>query len=656
MLASMKKHLVLLLAVGAAGSVVTPVSKVITMLTGMCEKGKKEKQEEQVWFAGEKQFCADAVVEKDRSIEKAKEAVELLTADITKFEADIALLGKQVAKLDVDTMTWEGDKAAATKVRGIENADYQATHKEYSESIDAIARAVKMLKAGKKSAHKEQASDSLAQVEALKGFKGIPADAVRTIDAFLSTTQTAEVEGAPEANAYEFQSSGVIDMLEKLGDKFSDERNGKEKQESNSKHAHQMLIQNLVAQLKQSKADRGQKVQAKSKALASMADSKGNLQDTQSTLQEDTTYVSHLRTDCRIKASEFESRQQLRSEEITAVEKAIEILNGGVVKPAEKHLPQLMQMKTAFTQLRSSSVNLAQERATMYLQEQAKQLNSRVLSAMANRLQDDPFGKVKNMIKDLIVRLLEAASGEASHKGWCDKELAENKLTRTSKTQAVEMLTAELDQLDSSVSDLSNEITQLNAAVADLDKSVSKKTAMRHEEKAAATATIEDAQNAQTAVAQALVVLKEFFAKAAESASLVQTASVTVNSQSGVIAMLEVVESDFARLESETSAGEVASQKSYDTFMTESKVDKAKKNVMVKHKVAKKQAQELAHNEKAADLVGTQKELTASLSVYDKLKPSCIDAGVSYEERVARRKEEIQSLQEAMKILNADSA
>lgn len=76
---------------------------------------------------------------------------------------------------------------------------------------------------------------------------------------------------------------------------------------------------------------------------------------------------------------------------------------------------------------------------------------------------------------------------------------------------------------------------------------------------------------------------------------------------------------------------------------------------MVKHKDAKKKNQELAHNEKTADLAGTQKELTASLSVYDKLKPSCIDAGVSYEERVARRKEEIESLQEAMKILNADS-
>jgi hypothetical protein len=53
-------------------------------------------------------------------------------------------------------------------------------------------------------------------------------------------------------------------------------------------------------------------------------------------------------------------------------------------------------------------------------------------------------------------------------------------------------------------------------------------------------------------------------------------------------------------------------------------------------------------------LEGTQKELDAALAYYDKLKPDCIDSGVSYEERVARRQEEIESLQEALKILNGE--
>jgi len=50
----------------------------------------------------------------------------------------------------------------------------------------------------------------------------------------------------------------------------------------------------------------------------------------------------------------------------------------------------------------------------------------------------------------------------------------------------------------------------------------------------------------------------------------------------------------------------------------------------------------------------TKKELTASLAYYDKLKPSCINADVSYEDRVAQRKEELESLQNALKILSGE--
>ena len=40
---------------------------------------------------------------------------------------------------------------------------------------------------------------------------------------------------------------------------------------------------------------------------------------------------------------------------------------------------------------------------------------------------------------------------------------------------------------------------------------------------------------------------------------------------------------------------------------------------------------------------------------FEKLKPSCMEAGESYADRVARRKEEIESLQEAVKILDGEA-
>merc|ERR1711897_67903 len=122
----------------------------------------------------------------------------------------------------------------------------------------------------------------------------------------------------------------------------------------------------------------------------------------------------------------------------------------------------------------------------------------------------------------------------------------------------------------------------------------------------------------------------------------------------GFVGMLEVIESDFARLEADTKAAEATAQKEYDTFMTDSKVDKAAKTKDIEHKTAKKQDEEQALTVKTEDLEGTQKELDAALAYFDKLKPSCVDAGVSYEDRVARREEEIKSLQEALRILNGE--
>merc|ERR1719456_5998 len=122
----------------------------------------------------------------------------------------------------------------------------------------------------------------------------------------------------------------------------------------------------------------------------------------------------------------------------------------------------------------------------------------------------------------------------------------------------------------------------------------------------------------------------------------------------GVVGMLEVIESDFARLQAETEAAEAKAQKEYDEFMHDSEVDKTQKNKDIEHKTETKQNQAEALVEKKKDLEGTQKELDAALAYFDKLKPSCVDADVSYEERVARRKEEIESLQEALKILSGD--
>merc|ERR1719335_77082 len=303
----------------------------------------------------------------------------------------------------------------------------------------------------------------------------------------------------------------------------------------------------------------------------------------------------------------------------------------------------------------------AQQRVADYLRHKAQSLSSRVLSALAERVSSDPFKKVRKMIRDLITKLEEEAAEEADHKAWCDTELAANEATRKEKTDAVEMLHAEIDELTAEITKLAQDITDLTHAIAEIDAAVKKATALREAEKAKNTETIGDAKEAQDAVTKAMEILKDFYAKAAEATALVQAPEIFDSpykgnqaAAGGVIGMLEVILSDFERLQEETKAAEEQSQKEYDEFMADAAADKAAKTKDMEHKTVKKQDKERALQERKTDLEGTQEELQAALEYYDKLKPSCIETGVSYEERVAKRKEEIESLQTALKILNGE--
>merc|ERR1719392_474684 len=109
----------------------------------------------------------------------------------------------------------------------------------------------------------------------------------------------------------------------------------------------------------------------------------------------------------------------------------------------------------------------AKARVVSFLKSRAQKLNSRVLSTLATRAREDPFKKVKKMIKDLIVKLMEEANEEADKKAFCDVEMATNKQTRDIKTAEVEELTAGVEKASAESAQLATEIKDLSDAIAE---------------------------------------------------------------------------------------------------------------------------------------------------------------------------------------------
>jgi len=304
-------------------------------------------------------------------------------------------------------------------------------------------------------------------------------------------------------------------------------------------------------------------------------------------------------------------------------------------------------------------VNVRQ-RASEYLQKRAKALSSTTLSSFADQLASNPFSKVIDMITELLAKLKEEAASEADHKAWCDKELKDNKLKREKKARASEKLATQVVDLSAEIDEHGKEIQTLSKEQADLTAAMGEATEMRNKEKAKNADTIQDATAGAEAVKKALVILKEFYAS--QGAFLQQAAHQVPEmaaykgmsgAKGGVVGMMEVILADFTRLAADTSASETAAAQEYEGFMSDAKTDKKDKHEREVHlRLTKDQSEfELSQLKKSKE--GVDEELAKANAYYEDLKPSCLTVHVDYEERAAKRQQEIEALKEAYKILDA---
>merc|ERR1719379_3009877 len=116
------------------------------------------------------------------------------------------------------------------------------------------------------------------------------------------------------------------------------------------------------------------------------------------------------------------------------------------------------------------SSDAAQAKVAAFLKARAQAIGSRYLNLIAARAVADPFKKVKKMIKDLIVKLMEEANSEADHKAFCDTELATNQQTRDNLSAEVDKLTAEVEAKTAERDQLATELTELTDAITEIKK------------------------------------------------------------------------------------------------------------------------------------------------------------------------------------------
>merc|ERR1719440_2249350 len=414
------------------------------MLQDMQAKAKKEKANEEIAFAEFETWCKMEIPQTKKAIATGAETIELLQSSIDKLTTEAEMLGKEIEKLQNEVANAAAEKKAADAQRAKDHAAFVAESTDYGESLDALDRALVVMQ--KVNSNVPGTADSAVLLQLTSSESHLPAQAKTMVAAFMgmmgkdfmSDMQGQDPLGgmdyeAPEANAYDFQSGGIIAMLKKLRDEFRGKLGDCQKEEMNSKHADDMVVTDLNDLMENGEDTIAQKKETKAMKEEQAASDKKDLAATIETKKADEQTLKEMEVECKEKQFSYDEKQQLRTEEIEAIGQAIKILQSPeTLGNAEKYLDLAQtSQKTSFAVLRGQdALEGVRGRVRDFLASEGHRLRSKGLALLAQKLEADPFAKVKKLIDDMITRLLNEANEDAQHEGFCDKEIGKSKVTR----------------------------------------------------------------------------------------------------------------------------------------------------------------------------------------------------------------------------------
>jgi len=313
------------------------------------------------------------------------------------------------------------------------------------------------------------------------------------------------------------------------------------------------------------------------------------------------------------------------------------------------------------------------EKALDLLRTAARSTHSAAMERLVNELTlrpNSPFDEVNNMIQKMIFRLMDEQKEEDKHKDWCDQEVSKTDKSAEAKTDKVGELADKLEEARARLQKLATDIKSADEMVADLTTFMKEAAEIRKTGKHENAAALKDAQDAQSAIADATAVLKDFYKKSGmvdkEPYEFVQRGGAPVELEdpapslpeykgtpqaTNIISLLETAASEFAQMEADTRAQEATDQDDFENEMQTSKIEQTRraKESETKSSEKKNLVEKIAMLEKNKKHV--QGDLDMVKQYLKDLRPACVEGASEYDDRKAARSKEADALRQSQGIL-----
>jgi len=651
----------------AASARASPVTKVLELLSGLETKITAEGVTAEKSYEEFSAWCEDTSKNLNFDIKTGKAKSEDLKAAIEQETARATSLSAKIDDLAGSLSADDADLKSATEIRATEASDFSASEKELVEVTGTLERAITILER-----EAAKGSASMLQTQNVNGLAGAltamvqasmlsSADAGRLTALVQSSQQSDDSSddvGAPAAAVYESHSSNIVDTLEDLLDKAQAQLADARKQETEALHNFEMLKQSLEDQIKFANKD----MSAAKKDIAASGEAKATAESdlaiTSKGVKEDSKALADLTSNCMTKSEDFEAEKKSRAEELKALAAAKQVIAEATGGAADLSYGLV---QTSFLQVNSkinSGADLANFEAVRFVRDLARKQHSTALAQLASRMAaamrqsssngDDPFAKVKGLISGMIEKLEGEMSADASHKAYCDKETSESVEKKAEKSAVEDKLTTKIDQMSAKSAQLKEQTAALQKSLAELASSQAEMTKMRSDEKAAFTTNKAEMEQGLEGVKMALKILREYYS--AEGKAHEEGGEAT-----GIVGLIEVVESDFSKGLAEMVTTEDSAAASYDQETKENAIEKATKEADVKYKTKESAGLDKSISETTSDRESVQAELDAIKEYLTKLEEMCVAKPDTYAERTKRRDSEIAGLKQALEILDGEA-
>jgi len=672
-------------ALGASLSVVhaqvqrvTPVEKVVTLLENL----KAEVESEGVAEAGTYDefacFCKDTSASKTTAILNGRDNIESLSAEIGQKTSTKEEKSTELKKRQGDDERLKSELADEIARCQAAAAEYEARSADLNKAVSSLENAISAMESSKPPPAMLLAISESVKLANVLGL--ITPEKSKMVNSFLQTSVD------PNDPVYKYHSQGIIDILTKLLGEFRAEKQEVDTEWAKEKKICQTTQASLQTGIDNNKLAMDGLIKDIDRLSGEIATARENLVTAVSTLKDDQSYMKDLTQVCESRAQDWDQRSTMRGDEIAALAGALKVLKDEVKgRDTDVNKRALLQSSNTkkvaphqvapsfvqeMMQVSSHTASSTEQQAVSLLKKEASRLQSSVLNSVALRIGADPFSKVKELIQRLVERLIAESTAEATKKGFCDTELGKAYKDRDFRKSDTNTLNAELKALELKRDELTAEIKLLTDQIAKLEQDLKQATDLRAIDKKENLATIKTSEEGRAAVEQAISILKVFYATAAK-ASLAQISPVDEDTSGpgfdgsykgkqtaskGILGILEVIKTDFARTKRTTTEAEAKAHAEFVKFDRVSRAD-------ISGKSTKKELDEqdlVTTNNKIdqgmEDLQTAQNLLDDALKTVEDLKPTCLDTGMSYAERVAKREEEVEALRKALCILGGDAS